>query len=161
MTDEEKMAAQLVLEAIGMPKPKPRDHRLSDVSDLPWTPFQEGTMPPEWEGQSIAFVNSRYQVFMSKQATKHGDCIHLSIKTHDRSAWHDWRDLQRIKNEILGPEYEGFEVFPAESRLVDTSNQFHLWCFPKGVFEFGFGGERTVTDADGIMPNQRQRPFEK
>ena len=28
-----------------------------------------------------------------------------------------------IKNLIVGPEHEGFEIYPAESRLVDTANQ--------------------------------------
>ena len=30
---------------------------------------------------------------------------------------------------IVGEEHEGFEVYPAESRLVDTANQYHLWVF--------------------------------
>jgi len=28
---------------------------------------------------------------------------------------------------IVGEEHEAFEVYPAESRLVDTANQYHLW----------------------------------
>lgn len=58
-----------------------------------------------------------------------GDVLWLSIKRRDRATVHDWRDLQRIKNMIVGDEHEGFEVYPAESRLVDTANQYHLWVF--------------------------------
>ena len=58
-----------------------------------------------------------------------GDVAWLSIKRRDREAIRDWRDLQAIKNAIVGPEHEGFELYPAESRLVDTANQFHLFVF--------------------------------
>ena len=53
----------------------------------------------------------------------------LSIKRRDKEIIHDWRELQTIKNMIVGDEHEGFEVYPAESRLVDTANQYHLWVF--------------------------------
>jgi len=79
MCRERQVFARLLLESIGMPKPKPRDHRLSEVMDLPWTPFVEGTMPSHSGGRSIAFVNSRYQVFLSKQSTKHGDCTRILL----------------------------------------------------------------------------------
>ena len=51
------------------------------------------------------------------------------IKRRDREVIRDWRELQAIKNAIVGPEHEGFELYPAESRLVDTANQFHLFVF--------------------------------
>lgn len=53
--------------------------------------------------------------------------VHLSIRRNDRRPVTDWRDVQRIKNDLCGPECEGAQLFPAESRLVDTSNQFHLY----------------------------------
>jgi hypothetical protein len=56
--------------------------------------------------------------------------VHLSIKRFDRGPVRDWRHLQQIKNEVVGPEAEAFEIFPAESRLVDTANQYHLWAIP-------------------------------
>ena len=68
---------------------------------------------------------------------------HLSIKTHDKEPISDWRDMQTIKNELIGKEYEAVELYPAESRLVDTANQYHLWVMEKpldegGYFPFGF-----------------------
>ena len=68
---------------------------------------------------------------------------HVSIKTHDRKPISDWRDMQTIKNELIGEEYEAVELHPAESRLVDTANQYHLWVMEKsldegGYFPFGF-----------------------
>lgn len=70
----------------------------------------------------------------------------LSIKRHDRGTIRDWRDLQRIKNDVVGPECEAVELFPAESRLVDSANQYHLWALPPGErWPLGFGS-RFVTD---------------
>ena len=85
--------------------------------------------------------------------------VHLSIRRLDRDAVHDWRHLQRIKNELLGPEYEAVELYPKESRLVDTSNQYHLWAFDGSDYIFPFGYEdRLVTEGDKGLT--KQRPFE-
>ena len=61
-----------------------------------------------------------------------GEMQHLSIKRLDKEPIHDWRDMQQIKNDIMGPEREAVELYPAESRHVDCANQFHLWIFPEG-----------------------------
>jgi hypothetical protein len=78
-----------------------------------------------------------------------GGMLWLSIRRNDRKVMRDWRDFQRIKNDIAGPEREGFEMFPAESRLVDTVNQYHLWVLPEGQrLPVGWNA-RLVTDEDG------------
>ena len=75
----------------------------------------------------------------------------------DRSATHDWRHLQRIKNELCGPEREAIELYPAESRLVDTNNQYHLFVLPEGfTMPLGYA-ERDV--ADVVDGKHQQRPF--
>ena len=91
-----------------------------------------------------------------------GDVAWLSIKRRDREVIRDWRELQAIKNAIVGPEHEGFELYPAESRLVDTANQFHLFVFmdTKVRMPVGFG-EREVTGADAaaaVGATQRELP---
>lgn len=53
--------------------------------------------------------------------------VHLSIKRKDDLRVRSWVDLQMIKNSLVGPECEGVEIFPAESRKVDYANQYHLW----------------------------------
>mgnify|MGYP001288645923 CR=1 FL=1 len=55
--------------------------------------------------------------------------VHLSIKNYERTTDIPWLHKQWIKNDIMGDEYEAVELFPAESRLVNTANQYHLWCF--------------------------------
>jgi hypothetical protein len=95
---------------------------------LPAAQAQVGAM----RRQTI-FMNDGYQVNVGLVEAPFGpacgDMAWLSIKRRDRSTVHDWRDLQEIKNRIVGAEHEGFEIYPAESRLVDTANQYHLWVF--------------------------------
>ena len=93
-----------------------------------------------------------------------GPIIHLSIKRIDKEPIHDWRDLQEIKNQLVGKENEGVEVYPAESRRVDMANQYHLWVFADAgqTIPFGFTDGRMVLDHDPKdNSGVKQRPFEK
>jgi hypothetical protein len=89
--------------------------------------------------------------------------VHLSIKRLDRLPTRDWRDLQRIKNQFLGEECEAFELFPAESRLVDTANQTHLWGYDDPTFRapFGFTGPRIVDDSNTADTGTKQRKLDR
>lgn len=114
------------------------------------------------------WMNNRYTVVetpVDAPGVPGGRAIHLSIKRNDRKVLRDWRDLQRIKNELVGYECEAVELFPADSRLVDTANQYHLWCLPRGIrFPFGFDyGERVVNDdqAATVALGAKQRPFDQ
>jgi len=75
--------------------------------------------------------NDLYQVQVRKFFNEVFDAemLHLNIRRIDGAAIFDWRHRQWIKNELVGDECEAFEVYPAESRLVDTSNKYHLWAF--------------------------------
>ena len=57
------------------------------------------------------------------------EMMHLNIRRIDGAAIFDWRHRQLIKNQLAGEECEAFEVYPAESRLSDTSNKYHLFAF--------------------------------
>lgn len=65
--------------------------------------------------------------------------VQLDISRKDEQPRENWRHFQQIKNELIGPECEAVELFPAESRLVDTSNQYHLWVLPDARNRFPFG----------------------
>lgn len=85
--------------------------------------------------------------------------VHLSIRRNDRSTAKDWRHFQKIKNQLVGEEAEGVELFPAESRMVDTSNQYHLWCIEApGGFNFGWFDGR-ITTSNPPATGAAQRPF--
>lgn len=114
--------------------------------------------------QDDVYKNDVYQVNIRWKSTNHAfgdevEIVHLSIKRIDRAPIHDWRDLQHIKNELVGPECEAMELYPAESRRVDTANQYHLWVLPKGeFFPVGWTG-RLVMDAGEAKDNSIQRPL--
>lgn len=126
---------------------------LGTVHLRPWTSFcpatphdaVTGKVTPVAEGEQW-YGNSRYSVAVRSLGGK-PEILHLSIHCHDRCTRHDWRDLQRIKNELVGEEYEAVELYPAKSRTVDTSNQYHLWVVLDADFRWPFGwGERYVLD---------------
>lgn len=103
---------------------------------------------------STIWLNDVYQVHRKEME----DVVWLSIRRLDRQPCRDWRDLQAIKNQLVGPECEGCELYPAESRLVDSANQFHLWVVkdPEFRFPFGFAGRRAVMPpTEGTHAKQR------
>jgi hypothetical protein len=87
--------------------------------------------------------------------------VHLSVKRIDRQTIHDWRHLQSIKNELVGPECEGIELYPAESRRVDSANQYHLWVHPDPRYQIpaGWDAGRHVTDTS--LGGSVNRPLEE
>ena len=106
------------------------------------------------------FVNDTYQVSMSQlfRSNKLGwpDFLHLSIIRLDLQEVRSWSDMQEIKNQLVGPDYEAIEVFPAESRRVDMGNAYHLWVF------IGDRGFAPVTVPVGWMQRQvRGEPNEE
>jgi hypothetical protein len=134
-----------------------------------WTPFERTTLtdgpsdfgPHNKKDECVIYVNSRYLVRVHPTSESR-PLIKLSIKHLDLSTRHDWRDFQRIKNELLGEEYEAVELYPAESRLVDMANQYHLWAYPKEGMSFSLGFyERRVSE--WVHPQSRgsQRPWPK
>jgi hypothetical protein len=98
-------------------------------------------------------LNDRYQVnaqtLQASFGEFTGDVLWCSIKRRDKSSAHDWRDLQSIKNLIVGPKHEGFEIHPAESRLVESANPYHVFVLlgVKVRLPAGFR-TREVTGAD-------------
>jgi hypothetical protein len=112
----------------------------------------EGVLERVSEGQM--WRNDKYTVIAT--AREDGSVMELSIRRNDRRPVHDWRDFQRIKNEVAGPEVEGVELYPAMSRLMDSANQYYVYCLPPGErFPMGYQ-QRLVTDA--VIANSRQRP---
>lgn len=84
------------------------------------------------------YINNRYSVQISIVTADIGEVVHLWIRRHDGSMPRSWSDLQRIKNDMVGPERVAVEVFPPVSELVDGANMAHLWVLPEGhVLPFG------------------------
>jgi len=108
------------------------------------------------EDEDEVWINDLYQVVKHP----HKGMIHLNIRRRDGYPGRDWRHFQQIKNELCGPECEAVELYPAESRLVDQGNKYHLWVVMDPAFRFPFGWmERTVDYQDyPATKGMRQRP---
>ena len=54
------------------------------------------------------------------------DAVHLAVASLSgtRPTWHE---MQRIKDELAGPEETGVEVYPPKQEIVDQADMFHLW----------------------------------
>lgn len=127
--------------------------------------FEEAQAAAIANATATIYRNNLYQVsviHIDQNATGSPfPLIELSIKRVDQRPIRDWRHMQRIKNELIGPEYEAIELYPAESRLVDTANQYFLWVINDPTFKWPVGfTERKVLDADDVMIGAVQRPFE-
>ena len=116
-------------------KSKKKDHRHG------WTPFQQ---VPESELReqrarhggmlSVARVyrNNRFCVLVYREvATPWGRVERFSIR-NATSTPIPWAELQRIKNDVAGPDRQAVQVFPRQSELVDEANMYHLWVLLEG-----------------------------
>ena len=97
------------------------------------------------------WVNDLYQVNISTGDNVPNnmmgvEMIHLSIKRRDKKAITDWRHMQSIKDSLVGQENEGFQLFPAASRLVDTANQYHLFVFADPEMRLPIGWSARAVD---------------
>ena len=102
------------------------------------------------------WINDLYVVHKATQAD---GWTELSVRRQDRGHVVDWRHKQAIKNQLVGPECEGLELYPAESRLYDTANQFYIWVRtePGDRIPVGMDSGRHVSEEE--IGGTGQRPF--
>ena len=102
-----------------------------------WKPWERiplphgipGARPDGWcaDVREVA-RNWLYVVLIRAIRTDWGFVHHLAIRTASNLE-PPWRDKQRIKNELFGPEYVGIEVMPPSSELVDDADMYHMWVW--------------------------------
>lgn len=74
-----------------------------------------------------AWGNNLYAVLIRRFVDDNGCPVtHLAIRTASQLE-PPWRDMQRIKNEICGPEATAIQVMPPASELVDEADMYHMW----------------------------------
>lgn len=105
------------------------------------------------------WINDIYQVEIERKEEE--KAARINIRRRDgKPIYRDWRHFQAIKNQLIGEECEAVELYPAESRKVDSSNKYHLWCSLDPTYRFPFGyNYRDVTSVSGIeeFPGTQQR----
>jgi hypothetical protein len=82
-------------------------------------------------------ANDLYAVLIRPVETGWGLVHHCAIRTASNLE-PPWRDKQRIKNELFGPEKLAIEVMPPADKLVDDADMYHMWVLPDaGCIPFG------------------------
>ena len=78
----------------------------------------------------------------------------LSIRRLDRLPidYNHWRTLQRIKDELLGPEFDAAALHPCAERLVDLENVYRLYAMPLGL-RLPFGDPTRAVTWDAATPS--------
>ena len=128
---------------------------------IPLHNMSDATIKAVGMDNTKVWKNSIYTVFVKSgiEVGQGHTVSQLAIQRNDKEARPDWRHFQYIKNQLIGPEHEGVELYPAETRLMDTGNVYHLWVFEQlGIgFPFGHIGSRMITRRG--LDNGKQRPF--
>ena len=101
------------------------------------------------------FRNNLYVVHSAYTPPFTPEFTHLVVRRHDDAPCMNWKHFQQIKNEIVGPEYEAVELFPAESRLVDTANDYHLWVHSNPSFRFSLGWSQRIVAGEAPCAESR------
>lgn len=91
---------------------------------------------PSYAGMDV-WKNDQYVVVVDEKTDP--NFVRLGVSRRDGQRVRSWRDMQRIKNQMLGAECEAVELYPAESRLVDVGDVYHMWGERDPVFRWGFG----------------------
>ena len=100
--------------------------------------------------KEIFYANELYQAtvdYSHWDAKSREGYIYISLKNHKRTTNVSWQHKQWIKNDICGVEAEGVELFPAENRMVNSANQYHIWVLTENrKIPCGWHEGRLVTD---------------
>lgn len=87
----------------------------------------------------------------------------LVVSRKDGAPIDDWRDLQEIKNRIVGRSVDAVEVFPAINRAFDYRNRTVLFCYVGGSGpndpppRLPFGARQRLVASQSIVPHCKQR----
>lgn len=101
------------------------------------------------------FINDAFEVLWHRQPalTAGGpQLIHLSFKRRDKQPVLDSEVLPAIRSYLTDPELAAAELFPAESRVVDTANQYHAWLVVDPGFPWPL---ESVAADDEVLPDDR------
>ena len=133
-------------------------------ASAPMTPFTRIANNEEMvkTGVMAAFENNKYMVLLRTTVTngfmvpdekgevRPMEVAHLTIIRASKAQKEiSWSDKQKIKNEILGDQFEAVEIFPAEDRRLKEIPGYHcyIWAFEGGArLPLGLEPERPGLD---------------
>ena len=132
-------------------------------------PLKEATslIDKEYFNNNNIWINDKYTVIIREiEANEEApQMLWLSIKRNDKQpiVLNHWRELQEIKNMLVGEENEAVELYPAESRKVDSANQYHLWVLKSKDLRFPYGfTQRVISSPEEAEEfGAKQQPWEE
>ena len=111
------------------------------IGENAWEPMhicREGVDPMPIESIE-AWINTFYRVEVFRDGAEIIRCLKIYAADEvydpgngDMRFRHNWEHMQQIKNDIAGEDAECFEVYPAQSRVVNTDNVYWLFVMPPG-----------------------------
>ncbi|ANH49077.1 DUF7694 domain-containing protein [Tritonibacter mobilis] len=98
-----------------------------------WGEWEEMHFPPGSVG-SVGWAGSittahRNRVFCVLDRMDFSGARHLAVSSLSEIR-PTWREMQRIKDEIAGPDATAIEVYPPHAEIVDQADMFHIWVVP-------------------------------
>lgn len=96
---------------------------------------------PKWATR--VFINNRYTVIIrdNRKLPNGSTAIVAMVQRLDDSPMiNHWAEMQRIKNELFGPEVTAVECYPPESQLINDHNIYWLWVFENDPIPFPHTG---------------------
>ena len=82
----------------------------------------------------------QYRVQVLETQTPWGWSRHMKVQRLDGKGGISWDELQRLKDEHLGPDVLAVDLDPPANRVVNEVNMRHLWEVPEDVLPIGFQG---------------------
>ncbi len=139
------------------------------VKAFPHMTIEQAKMGLHKDIYAEIYVNDIYQVAVYRNEDADdlvhveelkGRCTWLSIKRRDKRPVNNWQDMQTIKNRLVGVNCDAIQMFPAESRMVNTANQYHLIVLPEGQgLPFGWGKRAVSTEDRSAKDHSSSQSF--
>jgi len=103
-------------------------------------PLEPGQGGDGWAGQCHQARRNRvFAVLVRLDAT---GIVHLAVSSLS-GVRPTWPEMQRIKDDIAGPDATAIEVYPPKAEVVDEADMFHIWVL-RGKLPFGLHLTRYV-----------------
>lgn len=101
----------------------------------PWIKKDLEKVPFVPKGCTEAYINNRYTITVyDGHATTHGPAKRVMIQNHaNEPIANHWSEVNKIKNELFGPDVVAVEYYPSASELIDAFNIYWIWIYPANV----------------------------
>jgi hypothetical protein len=89
--------------------------------------FPKGSAGTGWASEFT--VARRNKVFCVLDRVLENGVRHLAVSSLS-GIRPSWREMQRIKDSIAGPDLTAVEVYPPVPEIIDQADMFHIWVLP-------------------------------